>query len=150
MFVDPVQTNVREKKAEIQKMIQARQRKMEEIKDSVDLSKVSSTLFYGFFIRDAGLAFFSSKLMFCHLNHQSITEREIMNSYQVCTTLINAINRHRADLVEELELRQEETERRAKDLNNELHQEISDLQTRNSELLHLELTQNPLHVLQVR
>ncbi|XP_026208586.1 E3 ubiquitin-protein ligase TRIM39-like [Anabas testudineus] len=112
-----IKTNVREKKAEIQKMIQARQRKMEEIKDSVDLSK-------------------------------SITEREIMNSYQVCTTLINAINRHRADLVEELELRQEETERRAKDLNNELHQEISDLQTRNSELLHLELTQNPLHVLQ--
>lgn len=85
-----------------------------------------------------------------HLNQQKITQREIEKSSQVCTLLITTIERHQAELVDELEQRQEETETQAEELLHELRQEINELQTSNSELQHLELTQNPLHVLQVR
>lgn len=64
--------------------------------------------------------------------------------------LITAIEKHRTTVVTELKQKQEEAETRAKELLRELEQEINDLQTRNSELQHLELTQNPLHLLQVR
>ncbi|XP_070785876.1 E3 ubiquitin-protein ligase TRIM39-like [Enoplosus armatus] len=112
-----VKIYLRETKTDIQQMIHARLRKMEQIKNSVDLSK-------------------------------KITEREIQSSSQVCTLLINAIKRQQAGLVEELEERQEKAERRAEELLVELEQEINDLQTRSSELQHLELTQHPLHLLQ--
>lgn len=64
--------------------------------------------------------------------------------------LKTAIERQQAGLVEELQERQEEAERRAEELLNELEQEINELHTRSSELQHLQLTQNPLHILQVR
>lgn len=64
--------------------------------------------------------------------------------------LVTAIETQQAGLVEELGARQAEAERRAEELLNELEQEIEELQTRSSELHHLELTQNPLHLLQVR
>ncbi len=64
--------------------------------------------------------------------------------------LITAIERQQAGLVEELEEKQGEAERRAEELLVELEQEINELHTRSSELQHLQLTQHPLHILQVR
>uniref|UniRef100_UPI0037E943BE E3 ubiquitin-protein ligase TRIM39-like n=1 Tax=Semicossyphus pulcher TaxID=241346 RepID=UPI0037E943BE len=112
-----VKTHLRETKADIQQMIQARLRKMEQIKNSVYISN-------------------------------KIKEREIQSSAQVCSLLVMAVERHQAGLVEELAERQQVAERRAEELLGELEQEIKDLQTRSSELQHLEITQNPLHLLQ--
>ncbi|XP_008277910.1 E3 ubiquitin-protein ligase TRIM39-like [Stegastes partitus] len=112
-----VKVNLRDTKSSIQQMVQARLRKMEEIKNLVDQSK-------------------------------KITEREIQSSSQVCTSLITAIERQQAELVQELEERQQEAERRAEELLDELEKEIMDLQLRSSELQQLELTPNPLHLLQ--
>nr|XP_020442514.1 E3 ubiquitin-protein ligase TRIM39-like isoform X2 [Monopterus albus] len=112
-----IKTNVRETKSDMQQMIQDRLRKIEEIKNSVDLSK-------------------------------KITEKEIQSSSQVCTLLITTIQTHQAGLLQELKERQEEAERRADELLDKLQQEISELQMRSSKLQDLELTQNPLHVLQ--
>nr|XP_046237288.1 E3 ubiquitin-protein ligase TRIM39-like isoform X2 [Scatophagus argus] len=82
-----------------------------------------------------------------HLS-KKVTEREIQHSVQVCTMLISAIERQQVWLVEELQVRQEAEDRRAEELLDELDQEINELQMRSSELQHLELTQNPLHLLQ--
>ncbi|KAF1380816.1 hypothetical protein PFLUV_G00167930 [Perca fluviatilis] len=81
---------------------------------------------------------------------KQITEREIESSAQICSMLISAIERQHARLVEELEKRQQEAERRAEELFQELEEELNDLQMRSSELQHLEHTQNPVHLLQVR
>ncbi|XP_029382290.1 E3 ubiquitin-protein ligase TRIM39-like [Echeneis naucrates] len=112
-----VKSTLKATKADIQQMIQARLRKMEEIINSVDQSK-------------------------------KITEKEIQRSSQVCRALISSIQSHQAGLVEELQERQEAAQRKADGLLDELQQEITELQTRSSELQHLELTQNPLHLLQ--
>ncbi|XP_067379738.1 E3 ubiquitin-protein ligase TRIM39-like isoform X1 [Channa argus] len=79
---------------------------------------------------------------------KKVTEEEIQSSSQVCSKLITTIQTHLDLLIEELKQRQEEAENRAEGLLKELEQEINDLQIRNSELQHLELTQKPLHVLQ--
>ncbi|XP_031582916.1 zinc finger protein RFP-like [Oreochromis aureus] len=112
-----VKMNLRETKSDIQQMIQARLKKMEDIKSSVDLSKRA-------------------------------TEREIQSSSQVCSTLITAIERQQAKLAKDLEERQLEAERKAEELLEELEKEIHELQTRSSELQHLELTRSSLHLLQ--
>lgn len=85
-----------------------------------------------------------------YVNPQKITEREVESSIKVCSMLIKAIERQQAGLVEELQERQDEAERRAQELLDELEREINELQTRSSELQHLELAHNPLHLLQVR
>lgn len=64
--------------------------------------------------------------------------------------LITAIERQQAELTKDLEERQLEAERKAEELLEELEKEIHELQTRSSELQHLELTQSSLHLLQVR
>lgn len=74
----------------------------------------------------------------------------MLSSVQVCTMLITTIERKQAGLVEELKEKQDEAERRAEELLKELEQEINQLLARSSELQHLELTHNPLHLLQVR
>ncbi|XP_067379316.1 E3 ubiquitin-protein ligase TRIM39 isoform X1 [Channa argus] len=79
---------------------------------------------------------------------KKFTEEEIKSSSQVCSKLITTIQTHLDLLIEELKQTQEEAENRAEGLLDELEQEINDLQIRNSELQHLELTQKPLHVLQ--
>ncbi|CAJ1085879.1 E3 ubiquitin-protein ligase TRIM21-like [Xyrichtys novacula] len=112
-----VKSHLKETKAEVQQMVNARLRKMEQIKNSVDLSR-------------------------------KIKEREVQKSAQVCSLLISAVQRHQAELVEELAARQQEAERRAEELLEKLEEEIRELQLRSSELQHLELTQNPLHLLQ--
>ncbi|XP_035004221.1 nuclear factor 7, ovary-like [Hippoglossus stenolepis] len=79
---------------------------------------------------------------------KKITEKEIQSSARVCALLISAIRKQEGALVQELKGRQGEAERTAKQTLHELEQEINELQTRGSELQHLELTQNPLHLLQ--
>ncbi|CAN9509575.1 unnamed protein product [Ophioblennius macclurei] len=79
---------------------------------------------------------------------KKITEREIMRSQQVCTMLKSAIEKQQEVLVQELEERQLKEERRAEELLEELRGEINQLQTRKSELQHLELNKNPLNILQ--
>ncbi|XP_037613976.1 E3 ubiquitin-protein ligase TRIM21-like [Sebastes umbrosus] len=112
-----VKTCLRETKAGIKQMIYARLRKQEEIKQSVNLSKI-------------------------------ISDREIQSSAQVCRMLITAIEVHQAEVVEELEERQQEAESRALEMFEELEQEIHKLQTRASDLRDLEQTQNSVHFLQ--
>ncbi|XP_051800119.1 E3 ubiquitin-protein ligase TRIM39-like [Acanthochromis polyacanthus] len=79
---------------------------------------------------------------------KKVTEREIQSSSQVCTSLIAAIQRQQAELVQELEEHQQEAERRAEELLDELEKEVNELQLRSSELQLLELTPSPLHLLQ--
>uniref|UniRef100_G3Q4W6 Uncharacterized protein n=1 Tax=Gasterosteus aculeatus TaxID=69293 RepID=G3Q4W6_GASAC len=100
-------TSLRDKKTSIKQMIHARRRKMEQINNSVDLSKV-------------------------------------------CSLLITAIEKNQARLVEELEQKHQEAERRAAELLQELQQEIRELQARGIELVQLEQSQSPVHLLQVR
>ncbi|XP_059211198.1 E3 ubiquitin-protein ligase TRIM39-like [Centropristis striata] len=75
------------------------------------------------------------------------TEKEKRSSARVCTTLIKAIERHQAEVVEELEERQREAERRAEELEQELEQELELLQWRSNELQSLEHAQDPIHLL---
>lgn len=112
-----VKASLKETKADIQKMIQTRIRKVEEIQQSIDASK-------------------------------KMTEKQIQRSVQICSTLLSAIEQRQKELVLELQTRQIELEKKAEDLLNELQTEMKDLQTRGSELLNLELTHNPLHLLQ--
>ncbi|XP_030017445.1 E3 ubiquitin-protein ligase TRIM39-like [Sphaeramia orbicularis] len=76
------------------------------------------------------------------------TEKQIQSSVQVCTILVSAIERQQTGLVKELKRKQEEVERKAEELLKELEEEMNKLQMRSSELGYLELTQNPLHLLQ--
>lgn len=132
-------------------MIHARLRKMDEIKDSVAQSRVSYSM-------DACsersnwsrlIVFMCKFTCFHHFNQQQISKAEIQRSAQVCDMLINAIQRQQAELVEELEERQQECERRAAELYEELQREVSELQTRNSVLQNLEQAQNPVHLVRV-
>ncbi|KAK9524967.1 hypothetical protein VZT92_017323 [Zoarces viviparus] len=112
-----VKTSVRDTEASIKQMICARRSKMEQIRNSVDQSKI-------------------------------ITKREVQGSATVCGLLITIIERHQARLVEELEKKHQEAERRAEQLLDELEQEIRELQTRDIELKQLEHSQSPVHLLQ--
>ncbi|KAF7653558.1 hypothetical protein LDENG_00081340 [Lucifuga dentata] len=112
-----VKSQLKMTEAEFQQMIQARLRKTNEIKHSLEISK-------------------------------RITRREVQSSMQIYNMLFSAIERNQAELVQEFQDRQEATERRAKELLNDLEQEMNELERRRSELLHLENTDNPLHLLQ--
>uniref|UniRef100_G3Q4W9 Uncharacterized protein n=1 Tax=Gasterosteus aculeatus TaxID=69293 RepID=G3Q4W9_GASAC len=108
-----------DKKTSIKQMIHARRRKMEQINNSVDL------------------IIHKTKRFHC-VNEQKITEREIQGSAKVCSLLITAIEKNQARLVEELEQKHQEAERRAAELLQELQQEIRELQARGIELVQLE------------
>lgn len=71
-------------------------------------------------------------------------------SVQTVTMLVDAIERDQALLIDEMEQKQEEAERRGDELLKELQQEISELQRRSRELQHLEHSEDPLHLIQVR
>ncbi|XP_045921376.1 E3 ubiquitin-protein ligase TRIM39-like isoform X1 [Micropterus dolomieu] len=114
---ESIKLHLNDTKDNIQQMIHNRLRKMDQIKNSVHLSR-------------------------------KITEREIQSSAEVCNLLMTTIKTQQAELVKELQERQKEAERRAVELLDELEQEIIKLQTRSSELQHLELIQHPLHLLQ--
>ncbi|XP_029310708.1 E3 ubiquitin-protein ligase TRIM39-like [Cottoperca gobio] len=76
------------------------------------------------------------------------TDKEIQSSVQFCSMLITAIERHQVELVEELEEKQQEAERRAYDMFEDLAREVNELQAKGRELLSLVHTQNPLYLLQ--
>lgn len=79
-----------------------------------------------------------------------IKEREIQTCVQVVTMVISTIERNQALLIDEMEQKQEASEKKAQELLDELGQEINELQKRRSELQNLEHTNDPLHLLQVR
>lgn len=74
----------------------------------------------------------------------------MQTSVHIASMAINAIERNQALLIEEIEDKHEAAKGRAKDLLEELDQEINELQRRRSELQYLENTQDTLHLLQVR
>ncbi|XP_076018657.1 E3 ubiquitin-protein ligase TRIM39-like [Genypterus blacodes] len=112
-----VKTHFSATKSGVQQMIQTRLKRVEEIKNSIEISKKT-------------------------------TEKEIECGLQTCSTLIQAVERHRNELLEGLGERQRVAEKRAEDLVDELMQEIDDMRRRNDELQHLEHTENHLHLLQ--
>ncbi|KAM3857544.1 zinc finger protein RFP-like [Diretmus argenteus] len=112
-----IKTRLKKTVTEFQQMIQARLRKVEEIKRSLELSKQS-------------------------------TEREMEVSVQAFSMLVSSIERSQAELIEEMEERQKAAERRAEVLLHQLEEEINEIQRRNTELEHLEHTDNHLHLLQ--
>ncbi|XP_049924030.1 pyrin-like [Epinephelus moara] len=75
-------------------------------------------------------------------------EQEIQTSIEVATTVISIIEKNQASLIEEIEQKQSAAEREEEELVNELRREINELQGRQSELQHLEQTDDPLHLLQ--
>lgn len=74
----------------------------------------------------------------------------MQTSADVVATLRSAIESNQALLVDELEQKQESTERRVDELLNELQQEIDELQRRSDELQNLEHTEDHLHLIQVK
>ncbi|KAK7909450.1 hypothetical protein WMY93_014134 [Mugilogobius chulae] len=76
------------------------------------------------------------------------TETQLQRSVEVCTMLFSAVEQQQTELVEELQRRQEQVEEQAEELLKQLQEELKDLQTRGSEILQLESTQNHLHLLQ--
>ncbi|XP_033507607.1 E3 ubiquitin-protein ligase TRIM21-like [Epinephelus lanceolatus] len=75
-------------------------------------------------------------------------EQEIQTSIEVATTVISIIEKNQASLIEEIEHKRSAAEREEEELVNELGREINELQGRQSELQHLEQTDDPLHLLQ--
>ena len=63
--------------------------------------------------------------------------------------LVSSIERSRAGMVEEIQVKQAATERRAEGFIQDLEREISDLQLRSAELEKLSHTDDPLLLLEV-
>ncbi|KAM9466416.1 E3 ubiquitin-protein ligase TRIM21-like [Clarias gariepinus] len=102
---------------ELQQMIQDRQKKIEEINDSVELSKRK-------------------------------TDKEKSDSVEFLTNLIRFIERSQAEQLEMMEEKQKAAEQQADGLIKELQQEITDLETKYTELEQLSHTDDHLHFLQ--
>ncbi|XP_062416816.1 E3 ubiquitin-protein ligase TRIM21-like [Pungitius pungitius] len=79
---------------------------------------------------------------------KEITERQIQGSAKFYSFLITAIEKNQARLVEELEQKHQEAEKKATELLQELQQEIRELQARGIELKELEKSQSQVHHLQ--
>ncbi len=77
-------------------------------------------------------------------------DRDIQTSVQAITMLVNTIERNQAQLIDEIEQKQEVAKTKGDKLLKELEQEISELQGRSSELQHLQHSENPLYLIQVR
>ncbi|XP_053187443.1 E3 ubiquitin-protein ligase TRIM21-like [Scomber japonicus] len=75
-------------------------------------------------------------------------DRETADGVQVCTNLIEAIEKSQAELIETIEKRHRTTENQAEGSIIELEQEISELMRRNAELEQLSCSEDHLHVLQ--
>ncbi|XP_071763542.1 E3 ubiquitin-protein ligase TRIM21-like [Centroberyx gerrardi] len=76
------------------------------------------------------------------------TEREIEDSLQVFTKLLHSIQRGQAEVLEVIEGRQRDAERRAGGVIAELEQEIDELRRRSAELERLSHTEDHLYLLQ--
>ncbi|XP_010777192.1 tripartite motif-containing protein 29-like [Notothenia coriiceps] len=77
-------------------------------------------------------------------------ERQIQTSIQVVTGVIGVIESNQSLLMEEIEQKHEAAERTKEEFIEGLGQEINEVRKRRSELKHLENTEDPLHLLQVR
>uniref|UniRef100_A0A3B3S664 B30.2/SPRY domain-containing protein n=1 Tax=Paramormyrops kingsleyae TaxID=1676925 RepID=A0A3B3S664_9TELE len=109
--------------SDIQKFIQERWKKLEEIQKSVELSKVC-------FLKDSCTAV-------THVIDTSFT------------TLVGSIVRSQIEFVEKVQEKQKAEETRAEGFINELEKEITELQRRNIELEQLWYTEDLIHFLQV-
>ncbi|KAI4904110.1 hypothetical protein NFI96_028577, partial [Prochilodus magdalenae] len=119
----------------IHQMIQDRLNKIEEIKHSVELHKVSVKLHA------------SDRMLNSLLNKN--TEQEKADSVEVFRALVRCIERSQAELLELMEEKQKAAERQAEELIEELEQEITELKRRDTELEQLSHTEDHLHLLQV-
>ncbi|XP_077074120.1 E3 ubiquitin-protein ligase TRIM39-like [Siphateles boraxobius] len=77
------------------------------------------------------------------------TEEEKSSSVEIFTGLICSIERCQSDLLKMMEEQQKAAEKQAEDLIKELHQEITELKRRNSELEQLSHTEDHLHLIQM-
>ncbi|XP_029901522.1 E3 ubiquitin-protein ligase TRIM21-like [Myripristis murdjan] len=75
-------------------------------------------------------------------------EREIADSVQVFTSLMQSVERGQAELIGMIEETQKTTEKQAEGFIKELQQEISELMRRSSEVEQLSHTEDHLHLLQ--
>ena len=83
------------------------------------------------------------------LIHQRNTEEERSSSVEIFTDLIRSIERCQSDLLKMMEEQQKAAEKQAEDLIKKLHQEITELKKRNTELEQLSHTDDHLHLIQV-
>ncbi|XP_056093389.1 E3 ubiquitin/ISG15 ligase TRIM25-like isoform X1 [Rhinichthys klamathensis goyatoka] len=77
------------------------------------------------------------------------TEKAESSSVEIFTDLIRSIERCQSDLMKMMEEQQKAAEKQAEDLIKEIHQEITELKRRNTELEQLSHTDDHLHVIQV-
>ncbi|XP_059210163.1 E3 ubiquitin-protein ligase TRIM39-like [Centropristis striata] len=120
----PVERESQEKKAQmkrieadVQQMILERLQKVEEIKQSVELSKENS-------------------------------KRDIVESMEVFSALVQSLERRQAELVEVIQRKQAAAEQRAERLITELELEITELERKRTEMEQLSHTEDHLHLLQ--
>ncbi|XP_077074121.1 E3 ubiquitin-protein ligase TRIM39-like [Siphateles boraxobius] len=77
------------------------------------------------------------------------TDEEKSSSVEIFTGLIRSIERCQSDLLKMMEEQQKAAEKQAEDLIKELHQEITELKRRNTELEQLSQTDDHLHLIQM-
>ncbi|XP_071381478.1 E3 ubiquitin-protein ligase TRIM21-like [Centroberyx affinis] len=75
-------------------------------------------------------------------------DREIADSVQVFTALMQSVERGQAELIETIEEKQKTTEKQAEGFIKELEEEISELMKRTTEMKQLSRTEDHLHLLQ--
>ncbi|KAM4615080.1 E3 ubiquitin-protein ligase TRIM39-like [Polymixia lowei] len=109
-------TQMRKKESAVQQMIQEREVKVREIKQSVELSRKD-------------------------------TKQNIADQNEFFTSLVDFIEKSQAEVIDEIEEKQEATERRAEGLIKELEQEITELKKKGTELEQLSHTEDHLHLL---
>lgn len=81
---------------------------------------------------------------------QTNKEKELQRGNEFASILTDTIEKNRAWLVDEMERQHDAAERRGNSLLTELKQETDELRRRHSELEQLELSEDPLHLIQVR
>ncbi|XP_056093397.1 E3 ubiquitin-protein ligase TRIM39-like [Rhinichthys klamathensis goyatoka] len=77
------------------------------------------------------------------------TEEEKSSNVELFTDLIRSIERCQSDLMKMMEEQQKAAEKQAEDLIKEIHQEITELKRRNTELEQLSHTEDHLHLIQM-
>ncbi|XP_056093385.1 E3 ubiquitin-protein ligase TRIM39-like isoform X1 [Rhinichthys klamathensis goyatoka] len=77
------------------------------------------------------------------------TDKERSASVELFTDLIRSIERCQSDLMKMMEEQQKAAEKQAEDLIKEIHQEITELKRRNTELEQLSHTEDHLHLIQM-
>lgn len=80
---------------------------------------------------------------------QVSAEKKMKESDRLFTSLIRSIEERQTEVNTEIQEKQKAAESRSEELINELQQEITELQRRNSELEELRNTEDHLHLLQV-